>query len=210
VETRRLSDEELYVLWSGGDARAGRELVGRRFTSVNRLVRSLLFGVEVEDATQQVFERLTKRAAAGEPIDNVRAFIAGVARNVVRERLRAHARPCVDLEELSLADLRPTQSSHMLMLEQHNLLLKGLHRLPVDDQILFALRYWQRLKTRELAEVLGERHATVRTRLRRAKEKLSDVMATLVRNGEAGDSTVGSLDSWVRDCQAKTALISNT
>jgi RNA polymerase sigma factor (sigma-70 family) len=200
VESGTQTDEALYVLWAQGDPRAGRELVARRFEGVSRLIRSLLIGVEVEDATQQVFERLAKRAAGGEPIANVRAFIAGIARNVVRERLRAHARAPVDLEEQSLADLRPNQSSHMLMLEQHNVLLKALHRLPVDDQILLALRFWQRLRTRELAQVLGLEHATVRTRLRRAKAKLEALITELVCNGQAGETTVGSFDGWARDC----------
>lgn len=197
------SDEAVYVLWAGGDARAGRELIARRFEGIRRLVCSLLVGAEAEDVIQQVFERLAERAARNEPIDNVRAYIAGIARNVVRERLRAFARTPVDLDELSLADLRPDQCSHMLMLEQHNLLLKGLHRLPIEDQLLLGLRFWQRLKTRELALVVGLEHATLRTRLRRAKSRLELVMKDLVRDGKAGETTCGSIDGWARDIRER-------
>lgn len=195
----RTSDEQLYAAWARGDARAGRDLVARRFEGVCRLLRSLLSGAEVEDAIQQVFERLARRAAAGQPIDNVRTFVGGIARNVVRERIRAHARVPIDLGEQSLADVRPDQSSAMVAHERRNLLLKGLHRLPIDDQILLGLRYWQGLRTRELAEILELEHATVRSRLRRAKTRLEQIIAELVRKGEDGDTTVGSIEGWARE-----------
>ncbi|MFV8754747.1 RNA polymerase sigma factor [Nannocystaceae bacterium ST9] len=199
MDTKAPNDEALYASWTRGDTRAGRELIARRFDGVCRLIRSLLSGAEVEDAIQQVFERLANRAARGEPIDNVRAFVAGIARNVVRERLRANFRAPVDLSEQSLVDIHPDQSELILIAEQHNLLLKGLHRLPIDDQILLGLRFWQRLKTRELALVLGLEHATVRSRLRRAKARLEGLIDELIRNGEARNSTIGSIDGWARE-----------
>lgn len=125
------------------------------------------------------------------------------SRNVVRERIRAHARNPVDLGEQSLVDLCPTQSSAMMVVEQRNLLLKGLHRLPIDDQILLGLRFWQHLRTRELAQVLELEHPTVRSRLRRAKARLEQIIEELVRKGEDGDPTVGSFEGWARDVGAR-------
>jgi RNA polymerase sigma-70 factor (ECF subfamily) len=170
----------------------------------------LLSGAEVEDARQQVFERLTQRAAAGLPVDKVKAFVGGIARNVVRERIRARARVPVDLSEQSLVDLDPNQSYAMVARERSNLLLKGLHRLPVDDQILFVLRYWQRLRTRELAEILEIEHATVRSRLRRAKSRLAQILDELSRKGEDGVTTVGSLDGWVRGIREQVEPVADT
>lgn len=199
----RDSDERLYAAWVLGDARAGRDLVARRFDGVCRLLRSLLCGADVEDAIQLVFERLARRAAAGLPVDNVRAFVGGIARNVVRERIRGRARVPVDLGEQSFADLDPSQSHAMVARERSNLLLKGLHRLPIDDQILLGLRFWQGLRTRELAEILELEHATVRSRLRRAKTRLAQILGELERRGEDGDTTVGSIEGWARGVGAR-------
>lgn len=194
-----LSDEELYQRWCEGQERAGRELISRRLDGIAGLIRSLLSGPDVDDAIQQVFERLAIRAKNREPINNVKAFVGGVARNVVRERIRARAKHPVDLSERSLADIMPNQAAAMVMHEEERLLLKGLHRLPVDDQILLGLRYWERLRTRELAEILAMKHNTLRTRLRRAQMRLESLLHELADSPEAAESTIGSLTGWARD-----------
>lgn len=191
------SDEQLYEAWSAGDQDAGRRLIARRLEGIRRLVRTLLSGAECDDAVQEVFERLARRAKQGGPVDNVRAFTAGVAYNVVRELLRGR-NDAIDLAERSFADLRPNQSVEMVEREDQKLLLKGLHRLPVDDQILLGLRYWERLRTRELAQIIGANHSTVRTRLQRAEAKLLRLIQELAESPEAALSTMGSLTGWAR------------
>jgi RNA polymerase sigma factor (sigma-70 family) len=191
------SDEQLYADWVTGDQEAGRRLIGRRLDGIRRLMRTLLSGPEYEDAVQEVFERLARRARDGGRVDNIRSFTAGIAYNVVREQLRGR-NDAIDLAERSLADLRPNQSVEMVQREDQKLLLKALHRMPVDDQILLGLRYWERLRTRELAEVVGANHSTVRTRLQRAETKLQRLIHQLADSPEAVQSTMGSLAGWAR------------
>jgi RNA polymerase sigma-70 factor (ECF subfamily) len=191
------SDEQLYADWVAGDQQAGRRLIGRRLEGMRRLIRTLLSGPEYEDAVQEVFERLARRAREGGRIDNVRTFTAGIAYNVVREQLRGRS-DAVDLAARSVADLRPNVSAELVQREDQRLLLKGLHRLPVDDQILLCLRYWERLRSRELAEIIGVNHSTVRTRLQRAEAKLQRLIEELAGSPEAALSTIGSLTGWAR------------
>jgi RNA polymerase sigma factor (sigma-70 family) len=193
------SDEDLYAAWAAGDPRAGQRLIERRIVGIRRLVASLLPPAEAEDAIQEVFERLARRAREGGEVTKVKAFTAGIARNVVREHLRGRGGPAIDLSERSLADLRPNQSAEIVRLEERRLLLESLHRLPVDDQILLGLRYWERLRTRELAELLGQNHSTVRTRLQRAEAKLQRTIRELADSPEAIESTFGSLTQWARE-----------
>jgi RNA polymerase sigma factor (sigma-70 family) len=192
------SDEQLYADWVAGDQQAGPRLIARRLESMRRLIRTLLSGPEYEDAVQEVFERLARRAREGGPIENVRTFTAGIAYNVVREQLRGRSE-AVDLATRSVADLRPNVSAEMVQREDQRLLLKGLHRLPVDDQILLCLRYWERLRSRELAEIIGVNHSTVRTRLQRAEAKLARLIEELAESPEAALSTMGSLTGWARN-----------
>lgn len=196
------SDEQLYADWVSGDQQAGPRLIARRLEGMRRLIRTLLSGPEYEDAVQEVFERLARRAREGGPIENVRTFTAGIAYNVVREQLRGRS-GAVDLATRSLADLRPNVSAEMVQREDQRLLLKGLHRLPVDDQILLCLRYWERLRSRELAEIIGVNHSTVRTRLQRAEAKLARLIEELAESPEAALSTMGSLTGWAQNVRGQ-------
>lgn len=189
------TDEQLYTAWAAGDDDAGRRLIGRRLDGTRRFVRALLTGPEYEDVVQEVFVRLAQRARDGGSITNVRSFIAGIACNVVREQLRTRAR-VEEVGERSIADPRTNHSGVMVRFEDRRLLLKALHRLPIEDQILLGLRYWERLGTRELAEILGANHSTVRTRLQRAEAKLRRLIAALAKSAEARVSTTGSLTEW--------------
>lgn len=193
------SDEQLYAAWRAGDDLAGRRLVARRMPGTQRFIASLLGGSERDDALQEVFERLARHAREGRELSNVRAFIAGIARNVVHEHLRGPARKEIDVATHSLVDIRPTQSAEIVRHEQQRLLLKSLHRLPIDDQILLGLRYWERLRTRELADILGVNHSTLRTRLQRAEARLLAIIEQLADSPEAVRSTIGSLGGWARE-----------
>lgn len=199
VDVSHPSDEQLYAAWTAGDVSAGRTLIARRMTSCRRFARSLLPLAEAEDAVQEVFERLTRRAREGGEVRNVRAFVLALSRNVVRESLRRRAKGEVDLGERSFADLHPDQSELMLQQEKQHLLLKSLHRLPVDDQILLSMRYWEQLRSRELAQILDTNHNTVRTRLRRAEARLEKIIHELADSEEAAQSTFGSLTGWAKD-----------
>jgi RNA polymerase sigma factor (sigma-70 family) len=196
------TDEQLYAAWVAGDQQAGRRLIDRHLAGIRRFVRTLLVGAEYEDAVQEVFERFARRAKSGGEVRNVKSFTAGIAYNVVREKLRKQ-HDAVDFGEHSLADLRPNQSQEMLRGEEQRLLLKALHRMPIDDQILLGLRYWERLRTRELAEIFGAKHSTVRTRLQRAEARLQKLIHELADSPEAALSTVGSFTGWARDLRDK-------
>ena len=98
--------------------------------------------------------------------------------------------------EHSLADIGPNQSAEILRLESNRLLLKALHRMPVDDQLLLALRYWEMLRTKQLAAILGLNHNTLRTRLARAEKRLRELVTELADSPEALESTLGSFTDW--------------
>lgn len=201
------SDEQVYARWVAGDEAAGTLLMRRRLPGLRRVVYSLLHGAEAQDAVQEVFERFAKHARSGAEIAHVKAFLAGVARNVVHEQLRGRRKHGVgvtaDVGERSLADIRPNQSVEMQRQEDNRLLLKALHRMPVDDQLLLALRYWERLRTRQLAEVLGVNHSTLRTRLQRAETRLRTLITELADSPEALESTFGDLRGWAQEHRDK-------
>lgn len=190
--------EQLYLSWVAGDERAGKQLIASLLDGIRRFVRSMISGPDLDDAVQEVFIRLAQRARRGDPVDNVKAFTSGIARNVIREQLRARAKHAVDFSEQSIADICPGQSDQMIKDEDHRLLLKALHRMPVDDQILLGLRFWQRLDTPAIATILELNVSTVRSRLMRSQQRLERLVRELAESPEARDSTLGSIAGWAR------------
>jgi RNA polymerase sigma-70 factor (ECF subfamily) len=85
----------------------------------------------------------------------------------------------MDFGITSLLDLGVSPSTAFAKDEEQRLVLEGLRRLPVDQQILLELFYWQDLKGPELAKVLDVAEATVRTRLFRARQQLREIIAAI-------------------------------
>ena len=79
---------------------------------------------------------------------------------------------------------------------QERLLLEGLRNLPLDDQVLLELYYWEDLGGRELGEVLGLPENTARTRLRRARLALTARLQALGASSDALRSTIDNLEDW--------------
>jgi RNA polymerase sigma-70 factor (ECF subfamily) len=124
---------------------------------------------------------------------------------VVRERLRARVRDPSEFAERGgeIANICPAPGTLMALREDQRVLLEGLRRLPLDDQVLLGLRYWGRLQTRELAEILGANPSTVRTRLQRAQIRLERLLHELSGSPEAAKSMRGSISEWARDIRAR-------
>jgi RNA polymerase sigma-70 factor (ECF subfamily) len=192
------SDEELYAAWARGDAQAGATLVARHTSPVHRLMTSMLMRTECNDAFQEVFKRFAEAARNAKSVAKVRAYLMGIARNVICETLRTRVKQTVDFAEDCVADICPDQSLYMAAREDERLLLKGLRRLPINDQILLELRYWEALKTREIAEILEQDDNAIRGKLHRALKALEALVQKLAESPEALQSTMGSITGWAR------------
>jgi RNA polymerase sigma-70 factor (ECF subfamily) len=83
----------------------------------------------------------------------------------------------------------------------HRLLLEGLRSIPIEDQVILELHYWEDLTTEAIAEVLGMAVGTARGRLQRARAKLGEVMHQLTESAQDPTTTVNSLEDWARDCR---------
>ncbi|HEY0139206.1 MAG TPA: sigma factor, partial [Nannocystis sp.] len=81
------SDEALLASWRAGDPRAGRTLFSRHVDGVSRFFFSKV-ATGVDDLVQRSFLALLERSAqipAGVP---VRAYLFGIARNLLLRRFR--------------------------------------------------------------------------------------------------------------------------
>lgn len=71
--------------------------------------------------------------------------------------------------------------------------------------MVLELRYWEQLKTEDIAAILGIPGNTVRSRLRRAQDALRAAMERLAASPDELACTMSNLDDWVRQCSEQLA-----
>lgn len=100
-------------------------------------------------------------------------WLIGVARNVLRETVRADARR-VSLQ----AELRAwAESDHAEQVADRLAVLRAVATLPHDDREILLLVAWQGLGPRDAARVLGCGVTAFRVRLHRARKRLALAVA---------------------------------
>lgn len=167
------SDFELLAVWVGGSAPAGEKLVGRHYGSIVRFFRNKV-SQDPDELVQRTFLRCIEQRAAYRNESSFRGYLFGIARNVLyeflREKARAHG---FDSGVSSMHAIDPSPSQVIAQRREVTLLLDSLRRVPVDQQMLLELFYWEGLSTNEVADVLGIPQGTVKGRLSRARRALA-------------------------------------
>ena len=192
-----VSDRELLGRWAAGDKDAGEELVQRHHAAVFRFFRAKV-AAEIDDLVQQTFLALLESAGRFRGESSFATYLFGTARNVLLHHWRRHRRKegKLDFTTRSAVDLGASPSMVLAEKGDRRLLLESLRRIPVDDQIVIELYHWEELSAADLGEILGLTEAAVRSRLHRAKARMTKVMATLADSPGTLTSTRTDLDHW--------------
>ena len=119
---------------------------------------------EAEDAVQDAFLRFLERAP--DDLENPGAWLTRVLVNGCKSRLRLAWRRVGPLPE-TLPAPGPEERQE----------LEELFSLPPEDRAVIHLHYYEGYSTGEIAQMLGLRPGTVRSRLSRAREKLRKLLA---------------------------------
>lgn len=189
-------DEELLAAWSRGDETAGRALFERYYKLLARFFANKV-GPEAPELIQQTFLRCVESRESFAGRSSFRSFLLGIARNVFFKHLRRRYQwgDRVDAEVTSLEQLAPSNTSVLARKREEQLLLAGLRRLPVEEQVLLEWYFWDDLTAPEIAEVLEIPVGTVRSRISRARDSLSARIAEL-RVSAPHEDTSADLEAW--------------
>lgn len=198
-----MTDDELLALWRGGDANAASTLFERHFEALYRFFRN-----KAPSASDDLVQRTLLACFEGKDRfrgeSRFRTYLFGIARYQLlmwfAEQRGADRRAS---EEVSLADLDPTPSVAEELRQEQQLILLALRRLPIDVQVLLELFYWEQLSGSELAEVLSVPEGTIRSRLRRARQLLSEALTAMEREPGRLASTLSNLDDWASGLRAR-------
>ncbi len=181
------SDAELLRRWRAGDRGAGNDLLARHFGSIRRFFASKISGAEVEDLVQQTFAAAVGAADSFRGEARFSTFLFSIARRQLyrhlRNRARDMARTQPDLSVSSILMLGHSPSSVVAHAEKEELVFRALQRLPVEQQTMLELHYWENLPAPEIATILELQPGTVRTRLHRARAALQVALKKMMAIG---------------------------
>ncbi len=157
----------------------------QRFTSMYDECRQRVWAYVVSRAGRQVADEVVSEtfAIAWRRLEEVPEpalpWLLGVARNVLRDNIRAEVR-----RDALSAELRAwTEDDVAEQVTERLSVLKALTGLSEDDRELLILTAWQGLSPRDAARVVGCSPTAFRVRLHRARKRLKQEMDTAAYPG---------------------------
>ncbi|MFP6764617.1 MAG: sigma-70 family RNA polymerase sigma factor [Planctomycetaceae bacterium] len=182
-------DDQLMVRLQEGDAAAFDEIVKRN--------SGILFGFflkntrdphRAEDLTQEVLLRIYRQFWDYIPVGRFKGWMFRIARNLLIDSIRRRSHDCLvkavkgrfeDETDIlrSIAGQFLTPDQDFDFSELNEVVNDLLDDLPEDQRLTFTLHHFSGLSLPEVAEVLGTSVPTTKSRLRLAREKLSDRLA---------------------------------
>ncbi|WP_308249819.1 RNA polymerase sigma factor [Sphaerisporangium fuscum] len=149
-----------------------------RFTTMYDECRQRVWAYVVSRAGRQIADEVVSETFAiawrrfGDVPDRPLPWLLGVARNVLRDNIRAEIRR----ESLANELYGWTEGDHADQVAERLAIVNALVSLPEDDRELLILVAWHGLTPRDAARVVGCSSAAFRVRLHRARKRLAQAM----------------------------------
>jgi RNA polymerase sigma-70 factor (ECF subfamily) len=182
-EEAQADDDQLIARVASGDRRAFEQLYDRYASTVYGVALRMLGDREVaEDAVQEIFLRVWKRAGS---FDRSRAFapwLFGIAHNYGIDELRrrrARPQPVYEDDEHPVLSEIPDDidvGEAAVLSDQRRIVREALEQLPEEQRQALMLAYFGGLTQQEIATRLGNPLGTVKTRMRLGLQKLRSLL----------------------------------
>jgi len=183
LERPRDPDLALLERWRAGDAAAGQALFERHFTSLYRFFQNKCDG-DADELVQATLMACVTGKDTFRGDSTFRTYMFAIARHQLFRYLRERQRDAhLDGSVTSVGQVITTMRSVMARDQAHRALLEALRELPVEQQTLLELHYWEGLDTVELGRIFEVPTATIRTWLFRARGRLRELLAAHGPNG---------------------------
>jgi len=180
-------DAELIRLTQQGDKQAFAELVDRYQKKVYSIALRLLGDrEESRDASQEVFLRLYKALSDYRKDKDFLPWLYTITANIARDRWRRRKREkgAVPLNEVTaIADHRFSPESVLEAKDIRQMVEKAVASLPWEYRTPIILRHIEDLSYKEIAEIMKLPLNTVKTRIRRGRLILREILDPLLEKG---------------------------
>jgi RNA polymerase sigma factor (sigma-70 family) len=189
------ADQALLERWRAGEQAAGRDLLARYFAQLHRFFSNKCN--EPDELIQDTFLALVKARDQFAGRSSFRTYLFTIARHTLYAHLRVVQREqAFDPEVSSIAQLVTTPASRLARSEELGRLCAALRTLPIEQQTLLELHYWEDLDAPALGEIFELPAGAMRTRLSRARQALRDALAAARAAPPEALVSVEMLDTW--------------
>lgn len=149
---------------------------------INFFYRSLGSVEQSEDLTQLVFVRIYRAAATYQPVARFSTYLFHIARRLLINEFRRRQRK--PLEMVDPADLRAVDTSsgrdQQRMFELEEAFQQALTKLTEDQRTAILLLKQQELSYEEIAEIMQQSVAAVKTHIFRGRQKLKEILRKML------------------------------
>ena len=141
------------------------EIYNRQVDTVYRICFSFMRNTnDTEDMVQETFLRLISSGTVFVSEEHEKAWLIVTASNLCKDTLRKWWRKTENIEDPALGLQQPPYEIDSV--------LDAIMKLPVDQKCAVYMYYYEGYSTMDIASYLGCPHATVRSRLSRARKTL--------------------------------------
>ncbi len=130
--------------------------------------------VLAEDALQDTYIRAWEHQDSFEEGTNEKAWLVRIAVNVCKNMLRSPWNRRVEVENFE--ELVGVSRNEYEQVNKQIDVMNAVLKLKEKYRIVILLYYYEELSVKEISEIIGEKESTVLTRLKRAREKLGDLL----------------------------------
>lgn len=162
------------------DNNAFQKLVLKHLKGIRRLLFTIFNGNidDMEDAEQDILLKLYLKIHTFRFQSSFKTYLYSFVRNSAIDILRKKKRSpkLLDLQQnLSHADSKNPEDT-MLQKEKQSELLLALSCLKEEEQSLLLMKDVENLSIKEISDIMGLPHGTVKSRLHRTREKLLSIL----------------------------------
>src|SRR5215468_4636081 len=194
-------DATLLARWRDGDRGAGEALFARHFDSVFGFFETKC-EAEADELTQATFLACLRARDQFRSESSFRTYLFTIARHELYRALRGRQRKDarLDFGVSSIAELVSTPRTRIARGQEQRRLIEALRQLPVEQQTLLELHYWEEMEIGQLAEIFEAPTATIRTRLHRARKALRALLERTDRPAAPLQvlESLETMDAWAR------------
>ena len=129
-----------------------------------------------KDVTQDTFLKAWEKIAAGEQVENMRAFFYKIAGNLIIDNYRKKKSTSLDVMQEEGFDVAGTGERETLLKAETSVLTRAIAELEPNYQEVIVMRYVEDLSVKDIAKMIGESENNVSVKLNRATKALKSIM----------------------------------